>query len=344
MNYKENIKKINFGTNSHELHTNSHEFKYRNIRVDSCSHGVFQKFPKTIGHKVILLFMLFISLFGCGAKEETKSEITQAIPVRVMKVTPKDLYNKLEYTGDIKAQDEVIVYPKVSGKIIEKVREDGLGVAKGDIIAYIDRDEVGLKFEKAPIESPIDGVVGRVYVDIGSNVSPQTAVALVVNMDKVKINLDIPEIYLPKIFLGQEARVYTDAYPQQDFQGNVTKISPVVNLENRCAPIEITLDNSGHLLKSGMFVKVSLVIEKRANAPQIIKEAIMGKEPDTYVYVIENNKARIRKISTGIHDGPLYEVTQGLQKDDIVVIMGQQRLYDDAPVVVDISNGQGEVQ
>jgi membrane fusion protein (multidrug efflux system) len=283
-----------------------------------------------------------MALFGCQAKEATKNEGSQAIPVKVIKVELKDLYNKLEYTGDIKAKDEVIVYPKASGKIIEKVKEDGSSVAKGDVIAYIDRDEVGLKFEKAPVESPIDGIIGRVYVDIGSNVTTQTAVALVVNMDTVKIHLDIPEIYLPKIFLGQEAEIYADAYPEKEFLGKVNKISPVVNIENRSAPLEIVLDNSEHLLKSGMFVKVSLAIDKRTHVAQIIKEAIIGREADTYVYLIEDNKAKMSKVSLGIHDGPLYEVTQGLQEGDMVVIMGQQRLYDGAPVITEINNGQGD--
>lgn len=292
---------------------------------------------------IILLLTLFAaSSFGCHAREKANDASPQSIPVRVMEVKRMDLYNKLEYTGDIKAEDEVNVYPKVSGKIIEKIKGDGDSVDKGDTIAYIDRDEVGLKFEKAPVESPLTGIVGRIYVDIGSNVSPQTPVALVVNMDKVKINLDIPEIYLPKIFLGQEAKVIADAYPQEEFIGEVAKISPVVNLENRAAPVEITIDNSKHSLKSGMFVKVSLALEKRPNAPQIIKEAIIGREPDTYVYLIDNDKAKMRKVSLGIHDGSLYEVTKGLEGGEKVVVMGQQRLYEDAPVTVENGNGQGE--
>jgi membrane fusion protein (multidrug efflux system) len=91
-----------------------------------------------------------------------------------------------------------------------------------------------------------------------------------------------------------------------------------------------------------MFVRVLLVIEKHSGVPVIIKEAIIGKEPDTYVYLVENNKVKLRKISLGIHDGPLYEATDGLKKGEEVVIMGQQRLYDDAPVFAEIGNGNGQ--
>ncbi len=298
---------------------------------------------RTSGHQGIRvsgLFVLLISLSfiicGCGAKTEGQKQITnEVVPVRVATVEARDLSEMLEYVGNIKAQDEAVVYPKVSGKIIEKVKEDGSAVAKGDAIAYIDRDEVGLKFERAPVESPLSGIVGRVYVDIGANVVPQTPIALVVDMDTVKTDLDVPEKYLPRITLNQAAKVSVDAYPGEEFVGSVTKISPVVDLGTRSAPIEITVDNKDHRLNSGMFAKVQLALSERKNVPVVMKEAIMGKEPELYTYIVEDNRAVLRNIKTGIREGPYYEVTDGLNKGDMVVIMGQQRLRDGAEVVVE---------
>lgn len=282
-------------------------------------------------------------LSGCQPKAE-RQEAHQTIPVKVLKVELKELNEVLEYVGDVQAQDEAVVYPKVSGKIIKKVKVDGERISKGEALAYLDRDEVGLKFEAAPIESPLTGIVGRVYVDIGEHVSTETAVALVVDITKVKIALDIPERYLPKVSSGQQAKVTVDAYPEEVFIGKVSKISPVVSLENRAAPIEITLDNQDQRLKSGMFASVSLIIAKHASAPVILKEAILGKTPDTYVYLVENNKAVMKKITVGIHSGPYYEVLEGIKEADLVVIVGQQRLYDHAPVSIETSksNGQGD--
>ena len=285
---------------------------------------------------IILIFAFCILGFfaGCGKKQEVKKE-AEAIPVKVMQVKSQDIQQILDYIGNIKAQNEAVVYPKVSGKILEKVKEDGSPVNKGEVIAYIDRDEVGLKFEKAPVESPLAGIIGRVYVDIGSSVTPQTPVALVVNMDRVKINLDIPERYLPAMSLGQEAVITTDAYPGEEFIGKVTKISPVLSLETRSSPIEIVIENNGHRLKSGMFARVKLVIQQHKDVPVIIKEAIMGKAPDLYVYVVENKKAVFRKITPGLRQGEYFEVQAGLRAGETVVIMGQQRLRDNASVIVE---------
>lgn len=284
---------------------------------------------------VFWVFFFCVSfIWGCQAQTKEKSA-DEAIPVRVDKVRLENLQVVLDYVGDIKAQDEAVVYPKVSGKIVKKVKEEGSIVAKGDVIVYIDRDEVGLKFEKAPVESPLAGVVGRIVVDIGSNVTAQTPVALVVNMDKVKIDLEIPEMYLPQVLLSQQAKIRVDAYPQDEFIGMVTKISPVLEKGTRTAPIEIQIDNQDHRLRSGMFARVSLVLKEHKNIPVIMKEALIGREPDIYVYVIEDKKAVLKKIVPDVRQDYRVGVKEGLKEGDLVVVLGQQRLHEGAQVMVE---------
>ena len=84
-----------------------------------------------------------------------------------------------------------------------------------------------------------------------------------------------------------------------------------------------------------MFAQVELVIEEHKDAAVILKEAILGKEPDLYVYVVEGEVARQRNIKTGIHYGQEYEITEGLKEGEMVVIMGQQRLYDGTSVIIE---------
>ncbi|OGX45273.1 MAG: hypothetical protein A3G38_03535 [Omnitrophica WOR_2 bacterium RIFCSPLOWO2_12_FULL_51_8] len=285
--------------------------------------------------KIFIAALFLILIFGCGRKAD-KGNGPEVIPVKASRARLEALSEALEYIGDIKAKDEAVIYPRVSGKVIEKVKEDNSPIKKGEVIVYLDRDEVGLKFEKAPVESTLTGVVGRVYVDIGQNVTAQTAIALVVSMDQVKIDLAIPEKYLPKISLGAQAALTVDAYPQEEFPGRVTKITPMVDVGTRTAPVEISVDNPEHKLQSGMFATVKLVIQQGMEAPVILQEAVIGKEPHTYVYVIENNKAVLKQITLGLRQGPYYEVKEGLKAQDLVVTMGQQRLSEGAPVNVEI--------
>ncbi|MDD5255223.1 MAG: efflux RND transporter periplasmic adaptor subunit [Candidatus Omnitrophica bacterium] len=286
---------------------------------------------------VVLLAGTAVLCAGCKGKEDlrTKQKTPEKVPVMVSRVALQAFSYFINYAGDIKAQDEVAVYPKVSGKISEKIKEDGAAVAKGDVLLYIDRDETGLKFEKAPVESPLTGVVGRIYVDRGQNVTAQTAVALVVNMENVKINLDVPEKYLPQVALGQQAFIAVDAYPQEEFSGTVTKASPVVDTTTRTAPIEITIANPEHRLKPGMFARVRLVLKDLQRVPVVLRESVIGKDPDTYVYTVKDGKAVLQKVVLGIRKGAYYEVKEGLSEGDMVVIMGQQKLTEGALVLVE---------
>lgn len=290
---------------------------------------------KISGILVFAVATLFLfSSAGCDAKKKNRN--ADGISVKTMKVELKNINKTLDYVGNIAGQDEAKVYPKVGGKIIEKLKEDGSEVKKGDIIAYIDRDEVGFQFEKAPVESPLTGIVGRVYVDKGTSVSPATPIALVVDMDNVEVNLDVPEKYLHRVSLGQVAEIKVDAYPEEKFVGKVSKISPVVDLETRTAPIEIVISNSDHRLKPGMFARLRLIMETHRDVPVIMKEAVLGKEPNVYIYVVSTEgKASIacqRKIKLGVREGPYYEVEDGLKEGEVVVVMGQQRLYEGAAV------------
>jgi multidrug efflux pump subunit AcrA (membrane-fusion protein) len=278
----------------------------------------------------IILFAA-MGLTGCQQKSRLVPE-KEVVPVRVARVELRSIKNTLDYVDDIKAQDEAIIYPKVNGKIIEKTKEEGDRVKRGDVVAYIDRDEVGFKFEKAPVESPLTGIIGRTYVDKGTSVTPQTPIALVVDMDKVKIDIDITEENVPKIALDQEAEVTLQAYPEEKFIGVVSKISPVLDLDTRTAPIEIVIPNADHRLKSGMFARVQLIMEEHKDVPVIIKEAVMGRGDDTYVYVVQDKAAYQRNIKLGIRQGAYYEVTEGLQNGDLVVVMGQQKLYNGVAV------------
>ena len=98
---------------------------------------------------IILIMAGFLSA-GCQKNDAAKTDLPQAVPVKAVQVELKDISKTLEYIGSIKANEEANVYPKVTGKIIEKVKEDGMTVEKGDTIAYVDRDEIGLKYENAP--------------------------------------------------------------------------------------------------------------------------------------------------------------------------------------------------
>lgn len=276
---------------------------------------------------VILIFALCTLHFLTGCGRRAPREMVTKLPVSAVEVKRGSLKGTLFYVGDVKAKDEAIVYPKVTGKIIEKLAKEGDSIKKGDCLAYIDRDEIGFQFEKAPVESPIDGVVGMVYVDIGASVSSQEPVGLVVNMDTVKVKINVVERDLPKIRKGQIAQIEVDAYPEETFGGVVERVSPVVDLTSRTALVEIEIPNPEHRLKPGMFARMNILVEEKKGALIIPRDAIVKVNSSNCVFVIDsNNKVHQRKIELGLHENNKFEVIKGLNEGELVVTMGNIRL------------------
>ena len=83
-----------------------------------------------------------------------------------------------------------------------------------------------------------------------------------------------------------------------------------------------------------MFARVKLILAEHKDVPVILKEAIMGKAPDAYVFVVEGGKARLQKIAAGIHEGPNFEITEGLKEDDLIIVEIQEEFKDKAKVEI----------
>ncbi len=279
--------------------------------------------------------MIVAMIAPAGCRKAGKAAVDERIPVRLQAVEQRNLKHTLDYAGNIRAREEALVYPKVAGKVMEKVHEEGARVSKGDVIAYIDRDEVGFTYEKAPVESPLTGFISRVYVDCGATVSLQTPVAQIVDIESVELLLDVPEKYCTQVKLNQAAELSVDAWPGEIFPGTVSKVSPVIDLDTRTTPVELKIPNPGYRLKPGMFARVRLILETRPDRPVVLKEAIMGKESNTYVYVAKGNIVASRNVRLGLREGAAYEVLDGLRPGEQVVIMGQQRLHDGAAISVE---------
>jgi multidrug efflux pump subunit AcrA (membrane-fusion protein) len=275
----------------------------------------------------ILILVLAVSLLGCGKKKEEETGKV-VIPVKTVELRKGNIKQVLSFSGNLKAEEEVNVYSKVSGKLAENRVEVGDKVKKGETIAIVDRDETGFKFEPAPVSSPLKGTVGKIYLDKGASVLPNIPLALIINMDRVKVKIDISERYLLLISKGQIAEVRVDAYPEELFSGKVSRVSPLVNPGSRTAPVEISMANPGHRLKSGMFARVNIAVKEHKDVLTLPRRAILEKGEKKMVFVVEGALARKREVQTGIIRKERVEITGGLKEGERIVIEGNYGLKD----------------
>ena len=255
--------------------------------------------------------------------------------VKTEKAQARNMEDFLVLVGSVKALEEATLYPRISGKLFKNVLTEGSPVKKDQAVALIARDEVGAVYEPAPVPSTLNGVVGHMYQDTGANVTPQTPIALVVNQAQVRVTVDVPERYVSKVFMNQPAYIKVDAFPETPFSGKVYRVSPVVDTKSRSAAIEILVDNTKSLLKSGMFAEVRLIVGAKAGAVAVPAGAVLRDEKDNaYLFVPADGKAVRRDVTIGIGNADYVQVTTGLNTGEDVIVFGLYGLKDGSKIRV----------
>jgi RND family efflux transporter MFP subunit len=213
--------------------------------------------------------------------------------------------------------------------------EQSLRDAKlGLIQAKTQVDNLKLQLDDTRIVAPMSGVVTAKLVEKGSVLGGGTPLAMMVDVSRLKVKLRVPEQDVYKLSPGRPVKITADVYPGTEFSGIITFVSPQGD-ETHSYPVEISLANlPGTPLKAGTYVNVSFPSVVRENALTIPREALIGSMKDAKVYVVENNKAVLKKIVVGSETGNALEVLDGLTDTDKVVVSGQINLRDGSSVSV----------
>ena len=175
-------------------------------------------------------------------------------------------------------------------------------------------------------------------------------------MDQVKIQIEVVENQIDLVKIGQSTHIRVEAFPDEIFEGVISKLNPTLNPLTRTIGAEVLIDNPELKLRPGMFARVEVVVERRENALLVPKYAILentrleylGGEltnsqviVDRYVYVVRDTIALRRDITTGIIDGNFVEVLDGLSENELLVTTGQHNLLDSS--IVDIVAKRGSL-
>ncbi len=193
------------------------------------------------------------------------------------------------------------------------------------------------QFEDTKIKTPIAGYITMRNIDVGSMVqgAPQpTLIANMVDISKLKVKLNVSEMYAFAIKKGDAVNITTDVYPGVTFTGRIESISSKSD-EAHTFPVEITLANqSAHPLKAGIFARVDFNVSKQANYIVIPREAVVGSVKVPQVFVVENGIVKLRNITVGGEAGTLVQVLNGLNEGETVVVNGQNNLVDNLKVEI----------
>lgn len=194
---------------------------------------------------------------------------------------------------------------------------------------------VALKREalsKMTLKAPFDGIAGLREVSVGEVVSPGQSLMQVVDIDPVKVDFRVPELYVGELRPGQSLQITLDAFPGESFRGEVYAVDPQIDPRGRSILLRATVPNSDARLRPGLFARVELVLERFDNAISVPEEAIVPRGDKQLVYRIVDDKAEMVPVTLGIRRQAMVQVLDGLGPDDVVITAGQIKLRPGAAV------------
>jgi len=258
---------------------------------------------------------------------------------------------------------------KIGGKVIWLGVDVGTRVFRGQVLVKLDSydnakrqfesisnlysqglasksqlDDARTMLESASLVSPIDGVVVKKSLMVGEVASPSFVVVSVVNPQNTWVDVEIDEIDIGSVKEGEEARIYTDAYPDDVFFGKVLWISRAAQLkdtsvvsadeEEKVFKAKVSLLNPDGRLKHGMTVDVDIVFEKKAGIIMVPREAVLFKDSEAYCFVLRGSRVYERDIVIGIKDLMNVEILKGLSAGERVAISSFDKLKNRTKVKV----------
>lgn len=191
-----------------------------------------------------------------------------------------------------------------------------------------------LELEYTRIRSSIDGIVSQRYIKLGNTVKPGDPLFRITGMDPLVAYLHIPEREFGQIRPGQPVAIDIDALQGQREMAAVTRVSPVVDPSTGTFKITVEISDDRHIIKPGMFGRLSIVYDTHENALQLPRSAVLDDGGESSVFVVKDSKAERRLVVTGFSDRGMIEITSGIDDDDSVVTLGQAGLKHEALVTV----------
>ena len=215
------------------------------------------------------------------------------------------------------------------------ISKDALDVQNGNTARLRAKlREAESRVAKTVIRAPFSGTVGLRQVSPGAYVKAGSDIVRLESIGSIKVDFRIPELYLAKVRPNQEIALRLDAYPGEEFRGQVYAVEPVIDEKTRTILMRARIPNKSNKLKPGMFARVAVTLENRPNALLVPEQAIWPQGQDIYVFRVVDGKAALTKITIGNRQPGQVEIIQGLNANDMVITEGQMKLRDGAPVMV----------
>jgi len=200
-------------------------------------------------------------------------------------------------------------------------------------LAAADLAQVKVRYNHGFPESPITGVINHLYVDVGEYADLGKPIADIVNIDRIKINVRVPELDVRYVHVGQTTPIKIDAFADRTLLGTVEFVAFKADSATKTFLVRSVIDNPDHDIRPGMIGRVAFV---RRNVPDAIVAplfAIVDKGGERIVFVEKDGVAESRVITIGVIEADRVQITSGLNIGDHLIVRGHTEVEDGMKVI-----------
>lgn len=177
------------------------------------------------------------------------------------------------------------------------------------------------------LRAPFDGRVGFRNISVGSLVTPGTQLVTLDKTDVMKLDFNVPEVFLAILEPGLPLTAHSAAFPDDVFEGEVASVGSRVDPVSRSVSVRAELANPELRLRPGMLMEV--VVQRRPRQAVVAPESVLVPSGDRqYVMVIDEadgNRLERRRVTVGERRTGQVEILEGLAEGELVVNHGLQR-------------------
>jgi RND family efflux transporter MFP subunit len=192
-----------------------------------------------------------------------------------------------------------------------------------------------LELAYTSIKAPISGYISERMVRVGNLVKLHQPVFHITSYDPLLAVLHVPERELSVLRKGLQVSMSVDAWPGETFNGEVIRISPVIDTQTGTFRVTAKILDRDQMLKPGLFGRAEILYDMHQQVPVIPRSAVITEDELSHVFVVddEGNASR-RSVQLGFEDNGHVEVVNGLANGETVVTAGKGSLSDGSRVEI----------
>ncbi len=248
-----------------------------------------------------------------------------------------DARTNLEKTAlDLERYEKLLLDGAVSQESVDNLRFAHANAAAKLDAAQGALDAAQSKLGGTTVSTPRAGIIQKRYFQEGYYAKVGTALFNIADISTLLAKIDVPEGYVASVAPGGavDFTIPSMAGDDKSARGTITRVAPVADSASRTFEAEVSIDNHDGRLKGGVYADAVITTKAKENVMTVPFSAIVMRDDQRTVYVVENDTAVRRVVTTGYIGDDLVEILGGITESDLVIAGGQNKLRDGSKVKV----------